>query len=258
MRTIKPPPEADYYLFMDERFEALYLYNNHQYDYGEMYSGELAEENVEIYDRRMELLVALKPELAGNPDLAREMLYQLYWDAQVSFSADMIHPISWYSTRLPARIDHCEDIACLTPKPAGGYVVVSAAWKQAIESLEPNVHEFFPHRLCFMDAEIDGFVFRNRNVASDFLQPIGRGVPNRSNEVKAIYAELGLFHEPTIGTKPVSDYQIAMNRVSGLHWLVSSSPPLRLVSKELATRLVDLLPGRVVLLPMASAPAVVA
>ena len=41
------------------------------------------------------------------------------------------------------------------------YVVVSATWKQAIESLEPDTHQFLPHTFQFTDGVVDGhFILR--------------------------------------------------------------------------------------------------
>jgi hypothetical protein len=234
----KSLPEADFYLFFDEQRDHCigHLFEENQY---EIHEG--SEESFEIWDLRTASLVQLDPTF--RPDQNRE-LYSENWHP---ITGDMVHRESWFRSREPARIAHYERIQCPSPKPAPLYTLVSAEWKRAVESIEPDVHEFFPHKLNFRDGVVsDRFIFRHRVVVRDFLRP---HCPN-SMAVGIARVCRDLVDAPEF------DYAVPASKFAGRHWIELRERYRThfFVSRALALRLVELLPDHVVLVPIASFP----
>ena len=129
------------------------------------------------------------------------------------------------------------------------YYVVSAAWRTALETLEPDVHEFFPHELHFTDGAMsDHFVFRERRCLDRFLDP------EHSDVVRWLRKSDGvlLWEFPATGAPPkkISAFRrLTVNR----HW-VRQRPedvPYAFVSPLLAKKVSPLLPNDTQLIPVA-------
>jgi hypothetical protein len=243
-------PEADFYLLYDRRESLSDLSCEHQIDRHQIYTGRLSQESDDIHSRLVERLAELFPEM---PPREACMLYD---ERQIAFTKDMVHSESFFDTRRPKRLDHHEKLLGLSPLHPTKYSVVSMAWKNAIESVEPSVHEFFPHKLNFKDAIIeDRFIFRPRILIPDLLKPISPQNSSRQQEVKAILSRkpkvvLDPF-EVVDGEPDISRFEINTALLKG-HHLISASRDDIVVSKTLAARLIELLPEEFFLLPVAS------
>jgi hypothetical protein len=169
-------PGVDYYLFYDARDPETSLGVGYQKDRDswegedrEPY-GERSDETERVSKLRNKRTLEIYPK--ADPDDYKTF----YRDSRHPMPQNMVHKNSWFATRQPLRIEHIESIACFTMVSPDDYTIVSSEWKDAIESVEPMKHEFFPHRLNFLDGALDRFIFRNRIVAPDFLRRKAAGV----------------------------------------------------------------------------------
>ncbi|MFM9938382.1 MAG: imm11 family protein [Hyphomicrobiaceae bacterium] len=130
------------------------------------------------------------------------------------------------------------------------YEFVSGEWKTAVESLEPDVHEFFPTTLEFVRPEgkatHSGFVMRDRVFIMDHMP----------TEFSFSYErEKGAVLDDQL--KPVT-LTFSKQAVSGRHWFRARSRDPEFargpfVSRELAERLLPLMPDHVYFVPVAVA-----
>jgi hypothetical protein len=174
-------------------------------------------------------------------------------------------PTSWFDSRLPAYLGHIE----LARWPSDNHPVkhldwlyiVSNEWKYVIESVEPGVHEFFPHRIVFCDAEIsDRYIFRNKVAKNNCLLPpdaafIGNFRYNIDNYRVEDRMNLPADAEWAIVGYQRADVRVDAAKLTGHHWVSSSRsyPRYNIVSRMLADKLVRLLPRFTFLVPLANA-----
>ena len=206
-------PTADYYLLFDGRPEHAVLASQHPFDL---------------------------EEIPGQK--------QLFSNRQASISKDMVHSASFFDTRRPARLDH-HDILC-GPHFSPRYILVSAEWKSAIESLEPGVHDFFDHTLHFNDDDVTGFyILRERVIADDCISPMGQPIEDLREP------DPGPRKPRKLNWAPHGHADVAINVtcMRGHHWtLFNSYWPI--VSTPLVQKLTPLLPDYVFFHALRSTP----
>jgi hypothetical protein len=81
-----------------------------------------------------------------HPDQKFAGVYNLSDDPSVPMSPEMVAKSSAFHGDFPLTKPHYNAIRDFS---GSACYVVSDEWKAAIESVEPNVHQFFPHELCF-------------------------------------------------------------------------------------------------------------
>ena len=81
-------------------------------------------------------------------------------------NADWVHRSTAYNSKIPRKLADFQRVFDFA-ESNHVYIVVSADWKAAIESLEPDLHEFFPHEMIFTDGAIsDRYIMRTRQIAN--------------------------------------------------------------------------------------------
>jgi hypothetical protein len=232
-------PNADFFLLWDSRIDEGWLDN--QFDETEPWSGEASEETQRIYQGRCALMRILDPTL---PEAN-------LWKSEFAVPGELVHTRSWFNTRKPARLHHYESVLCFSqkavlghPDPYDSYNVVSTRWKQAIEDLDPGVHEFFPHAFKFKDGEEPGrFVFRSRIQVKDCLHPGGRPY-QKDNPFTLYWKDDKSTHV---------NARIDRKRIGEHHWIeciTHNDAKLMVVSGALAFRLAPLVPDDMYLWPL--------
>jgi hypothetical protein len=243
-------PESHFYLLADARNDdCMPLYAEHQYDPVERW-GDVNPENTKIGDLVMQRYKEFDPTVACRD------ASEIYRHPPFPYSSDMVHPESFFDTRKPEQLDHVEEIGS---KGVGGwYTVVSEQWKCAIQCVEPGVHEFFPHVLNFKNASIQRYIFRSRALVRDALVPIRATTKSRLDDMKyglSIF-ERYKVHPPHIDKQSIAEYEVQSRKLAGKHWITFPHlsyvwEPERIISQPLAIKLNELLPHRMVLLPLA-------
>jgi hypothetical protein len=139
-------PFAEFYRFADAH-SALGLADSCQQL--DCYHNVVADETGAVIARRRAYLATVAPELLQEniEGLLHFENYQLHDDPRFPFSADLVHSMTWFKGRQPARIGHYERVLAPASTDAGWYAVVSEDWKRVVERFEPSLHEFFPHVL---------------------------------------------------------------------------------------------------------------
>jgi hypothetical protein len=239
----KDLPDAEYYLFYDSRTdgpEGMQLqlqYHSHLHE----------KENARIQNEQAKLLETLDPH-----QISEFRPNSLFARIRFPMPAELVHTDSWFASRLPARLEHFETVQA-PPSPhtdQNWYDIVSPEWKAGIESLEPNVHEFFPHTLNFMVGSVtDRWVFRPRIEIEGALLPSGAYVvviPDDEDfgQMKTHFWQ----HTKRTG---LIDVYLDVAKLCGKHWARCEGDfPYNLVSKPLAEKLLPLLPWASYLLPL--------
>lgn len=121
--------------------------------------------------------------------------------------------------------------------------IVSAAWREAIEGVEPGIHQFIPHALRFADRVIaDRFIFRCGTLLDDAPRYVHVEEVNNAWDDVVGYriAVNGSFDVPTLEGA----------QVAGRHIVASADRFVHYVSRALAERLLPLLPAGTALLPI--------
>lgn len=155
---------------------------------------------------------------------------------------------SYFNTRRPARLAHYDVIYCPDPIPMPGRlrspgreqwkILVSSKWKSEVESVEPNVHEFFQHTLHFKDEVMpDFYVFRMGNLMSDCIIPYAQPQTDLLDPSKITWTK--------------GNGEVNAQRLHGLHWILHDTL-WPIISNALAQRLKLLLPRDVYLIPLRS------
>jgi hypothetical protein len=153
------------------------------------------------------------------------------------FQADLFHRLPQVEFRMPPELvlkriafkektpekglDHNLSFGFVDYASVGidKYYVVSPEWRAAVESLE-DVHEFFPYVAEFKDKQISRWIFRAHQ--------------NATNEFRS-------------GLENVGDWKkyralFPLDAVKGKHLFLAGWSPSYIVSRELATLLLPLLP----------------
>ncbi len=106
-----------------------------------------------------------------NPDYDRfQIPPTLFEDRRFRFDSSLLRDTSWF--RGPGSAIHYDWLADFAQEPEnargrrnlreGMNRIISSTWKNAIERLEPGVHEFFRHTLEFSNyTSYDHFIFRD-------------------------------------------------------------------------------------------------
>jgi hypothetical protein len=165
--SIEQLPLAEFYRFADAHSNLGLADSCQQLD---CFYNEVAEETGAVMSRRRAYLAAVAPELLQEniEGLVHFENSQLHDDPRFPFTADLVHSMSWFKGRKPARIGHYECVIAPASNYSGAYAVVSEEWKCVIERFEPSLHEFFPHVLRFADGDIEGrYIFRKRGYIPD-------------------------------------------------------------------------------------------
>lgn len=234
--------DGDYFAFADGRGEDDQL--QMQVDFDANYTGRASHETVRIQLGRAELLKELESTGSGMP------IQNLYRKTQYPLPSNLVHDKSWFKCRMP-RLYHHEQIGCPTfipPKYQGpnsfyadeNYTVVSAEWKDAIESVEPGIHEFFPHTLIFVDdIARDRFIFRGRAQVDNCISPRVSLYPEVTEQGDVLKMN---FHW-ALGSAKVEAY-VDMAKIADRHWVWHNGEFVvgPLVSRRLALQLAPLLP----------------
>jgi hypothetical protein len=109
------------------------------------------------------------------------------------------------------------------------YTIVSPEWRDAIEIVEPGVHEFFPHAVEFSDGAWTRCILRSRQ--------------------KILFLADG----PNLFAKDVMEpFRVRGRRpnLEGRHWVQSGALPWDFSSRALAERLLPMLPSTMMLVPI--------
>jgi Bacterial regulatory helix-turn-helix protein, lysR family len=155
-------------------------------------------------------------------------LFHLEYPVPPAMGPEFVHKYSGFRRAKPKRgLDHyiqggldyaTYGVEAISDMP---YTLVSPEWKAAIESVEPDVHEFFEHEVIFTDERVPRYIFRDRqNVL--FADP-----------------QETLF-QPRLVEQP---FRVIGKRkaLAGRHWIRHGDCVWIFVSRELALELLPLL-----------------
>lgn len=236
MQSLDPSRDAPFYMLYDARGDEDLLEN--QFDQEGRVTRQPSKETQRIYAGRVALMERLDPSSPKG---------KLWQSLQYPVPPALVNRESWFNMRKPERIDHHEPVWCPNPYNINDmYMVVSSEWKTAIESVEPSVHEFFPHTLRFKNAAVsDRYVFRTRVVIRNCLTPDKMPMPE--------FDPFRLCWKDEAGRelRPEAD----LERIGAQNWathIYSDGVASGLVSQRLATRLRPLLPRLVYLWPLSN------
>lgn len=179
-----------------------------------------------------------------NPDIfdaSSPKGVRLGLDQSIPLSSHELPPVSAYRRPAPIKgLPHFDRLRVGAPTldNLGAwplYHFVSAAWKEAIEAVEPGVHEFHPLEVRFADKSFHHFIFR----------PMHFGDP--ADFVDSYVSESYLDLRPP-------NFMIKRDAVAGKHFIWSCSntsmlPTYMFLSRELAQRLQPLLANNIFLIP---------
>jgi hypothetical protein len=153
------------------------------------------------------------------------------------------------------KIAHWNRFWALSPTETEFHKVVSPQWKEAVESLEPGVHEFFPFTIEFDRPEGENiyaaFVMRERIWITEHEPDSFLGYRHRSTDALGTWQ--GRPKEPG-GLQPEVTLKFARTAVAGRHWFRAGNPfnneavPI-IVSKALLERLLPLIPHESYFIP---------
>ncbi|QLP96195.1 MAG: hypothetical protein HZY79_00610 [Rhodoblastus sp.] len=107
------------------------------------------------------------------------------------------------------------------------YRVVSGAWKAVVEEVEPDTHQFFNCDLCFTDKIVPYFIFNPRVV-----------VEMRANKDQRIADARVPYKLP-----------LRRSSITGRHWTSQLHFGWQFASRQLAERLLSLLPPETSFVP---------
>jgi hypothetical protein len=151
----------------------------------------------------------------------------------------------------PKSIKHCTYIRAFDGRAS--YLLMSKEWRDAIEDVEPGVHQFFPYQFrCESGRIIDGYyLFHNFAVMSAL-----DGAASGFTRMIAIDGVTPYWTAPptriTRGIAPV----MYRDQVSGHHYWYDKTVGLYCVSRALGRLVYKLLPKNVVLWPISLTPRV--
>jgi hypothetical protein len=240
-------PDAEWYMFYDARMDEEDCLRPNQYDAESPYTGHLSDESSGVYRKRASRMLELFPQ---NTNPNSDWIFK---DKRQAISPDMVHRDTWFSIRKPVGLEHHLTVACLSPHAQVGYVVVSAEWRCAIESVEPSIHEFFPHTFNFVGGTYnDRYIFRNRIVRRGFVHPISSTTVSRASDIRTMSHAIGSPPPHVFLSHQICMLEIDATSIREHHWVdLELSLDCTFVSKLLAMKLWALLPNGVTLLPMA-------
>jgi hypothetical protein len=230
--TPLPLEPAEFYYLHEGRDESEFLYNRAQVEADPEATTRLARD---IARRHM----------AVDPDWTPYEILPTYFDLpNVAFGPDLVLAATAFAAPAPRALPHHDVVANPSEGQTSAYYdIVSADWKAAIESVEPCVHGFFPHKLRFAEGVVsDRFVFRcGTQVDEDEAL-------YRVEDVLDVWSEItgyrfvvdGMYDVPTLDRE----------RVAGRHFVSCPSRRANYVSRALAETLQPLLPARTALLPV--------
>lgn len=121
----------------------------------------------------------------------------------------------------------CFDYASGNSRSMTPYQVVSAKWKDAVESVELGVHQFFNYDLCYTDKIIPYYIFHP-----------GVVIEVRADEKQPVCEAL----EPHA-------FKLRKSAIIGRHWACQLGIGTQFISRNLATRLLPLLPPKFTFVP---------
>ena len=168
----------------------------------------------------------------------------LFDDRRAKFDSSLLSPESYFHGSSPPCEIHFDQLHDFAVEPnvdrdgnyskeVGAYTLVSKEWNNAIEGLEPGVHEFFPHEVEFCNYTIiTHFIFRDcqRFEFIDLESSVGPKGVQRSRT-----GELVFVSRPS---------RLVLHRtlVAGRHWMPHRELTSPVISRTLALRLLPLLP----------------
>ena len=168
-------PDGEFFTLSDDRDGEMHLLTGRLIRFPGTDDGPAHDQHDRDPDRSRELSMARLQRLRElNPDRnPTQTSPTLFDDRRHRFDPALLSDISYFygsPPQCPVHFDALQDYA-REPlisrsgdlrKIAGGYAIVSAEWKDAIESLEKGVHEFFPHEIEFCNYNMyDHFIFRD-------------------------------------------------------------------------------------------------
>ena len=241
-------PDGEFFMLQDQRDEADLL-SGRTIRVPGTEDSQLYDQHDRDPDRSKELSMARLQrlrELDPNPDPTRPP-YSLFDDRRFRFDAGLLSETSHFYGPPPQQEIHYDFLTDFAREPivgrdgklseaAGGYRFVSEEWKDAIEGLEPGVHEFFSHEVEFSDYTMYGhFIFRDCPEME--FADLERSGPGAVQKIPS-----GPFQgKLTTKYDPVG---LAAKRelVAGRHWVRHVGVHWPFVSRALALKLLPLLP----------------
>jgi hypothetical protein len=184
--------------------------------------------SLEIKKQRKEFYHAFNPK--WNPDLNWGDLFHCTPTPDFRMPPELVlNRISFRSDAPENGLEHYMCIAFRDFASTGSdaYHVVSPEWRAAVEGLE-KVHEFFPYMVEFRDREVSRWIFRaHQNVIDEYI--FGIGSLADGIKVKAYFP---------------------IEAARGKHLFMAGRAPRAIVSRELAGRLLAMLPRQVNFYPL--------
>ncbi len=128
-----------------------------------------------------------------------------------------VHKFGVFRNSIPKRTLHWDSVQA-DGKTGAWYTIVSADWKAALESVEPNVHQFFRYELRLHDGTVIGsrFIFHITQRVG-FIDKTASGYTPHQRDDGIIY-----YTKPFVYTGPAMQNLLAINRkaIAGHHlWL---------------------------------------
>ena len=239
-------PEGEFFIFQDNR------------DFAHLLDGRYilvpGKEHLQIkdqYDRypaSSELLSIAR--LACLQDVINKLgqsIYpeSLFEDRRVKFDPNLLSPSSYFYGWPPPCEIHYDQLRDFAAEPShdgegklrateGAYVFISKKWKEALEILEPGVHEFFSHEVEFCDYTMgEHFIFRDcqKFEVVDRERSLGPGGVKRFPTGELVI----------IG--PPGQLVLTRSLVAGRHWMRQRGLASPVISKAFALRILPLLPS---------------
>ncbi len=181
---------------------------------------------------------------ARDPDWSPDTSCTQYFDVEdADIGPDLVPPVSAFRARRPKSVAHHEWLTSYSYQLASHFWAVSPAWKSAIESLEPGLHQFFPHTLRFADGALTGgFIMRQRQQVE---------MPERYFQTEMLQDAFDRItgYRMMVDGKPG---RITLERglIAGRHFLRRPRDNWYFVSRALAEKLHPLLPNHTSFMPV--------
>ena len=218
-------PDGEYFYICDYRKDHDFVGDGHQ-------KSTDPDEDEAIKRRRFEACLA-HDKAAG---VTGSYLESYEFRRDVAFTPDLVHRATTLDCSMPQTLMHYDRVFQGT---GGTYDVVSKEWKDAIESFEPHVHEFFPYELHFSDGVVrDYFIMRGTQVVSCFAS---------KEDSKKLFDNCARYQDGTYVDEQLPVHakrELLANR----HWINTGLSQIAL--RALAEKLFPLIPRFTELVPL--------
>lgn len=166
----------------------------------------------------------------NDPDRVNIYLYR------IALTPDLVHRATNMDAAMPESPLHFDTIC---DSAGSTYEIVSPEWKAAIETVEPNIHEFFPHEFRYCDGKI----------RSCYIMRSGQQLNYPASKDDLTQMTASWWRNPNDGGYRKSPKPVHARRavLHGKHWVSYNA---HAASRPLAEKLLPMIPPCMEFVPM--------